>query len=88
MRTAASGLKAQLDGIMWNFYRDFVAAWRERNPNGSVDDLLAEFDRQAATATAALIESEMAAGYTWDEATYIADNLSNHRAAAEDALGS
>lgn len=47
MRTAASGLKAQLDGIMWNFHRDFVAAWRERNPDGTVDDLLAECECSA-----------------------------------------
>jgi hypothetical protein len=79
---------AQLDGIMWNFYRDFIAAWRDRNPDGTVDDLLAEFERRTASANATLIGSEMAAGYSKEEATYIAENLGSHRAAAEGMLDS
>lgn len=83
---ASSTLKAELDIMWWSTFAAYVAIRQERNPEGSVADLVKRVERETANFSAVAIKAEVAAGSTAGEAEFIVRSLSNHRRVAEELL--
>lgn len=68
MANAGETMKVHIEASGWVFALGHLAAWRESNPNGTLDDYVDECRQQTARAKERLVEVEVENGSTREAA--------------------
>lgn len=68
MASAAETLKVHVEVSGWVFVLGTLEKWREENPDGTIDDCVAEVRRETAAAKARFVDVEVENGSTRESA--------------------